>query len=89
MRELERMDEPRLREVDIIIEETAKDMLLSFTMTCHLRKEGMVRFGTHFTPSVAPWMHCAWSRERPVPAMARSGDSTPRVEGELRSSSGR
>lgn len=42
--------EPRLREVDIIIEETAKDMLLSFTMTCHLRKEGMVRFGTHFTP---------------------------------------
>jgi len=42
--------EPRLREVDIIIEETAKDMLLSFTMTCYLRKEGMVRFGTHFTP---------------------------------------
>lgn len=24
-------------------------MLLSFTMTCHLRREGLVRFGTHFT----------------------------------------
>jgi type VI secretion system protein len=43
--------EPRLREVEIVIDETGKDMLLSFTMTCHLRKEGMVRFGTHFTPN--------------------------------------
>jgi type VI secretion system protein len=42
--------EPRLKEVEITIEETAQDMLLSFTMTCHLRKAGMVRFGTHFTP---------------------------------------
>jgi type VI secretion system protein len=42
--------EPRLRQVEIVIEETERDMLLSFTMTCHLRKQGMVRFGTHFTP---------------------------------------
>jgi type VI secretion system protein len=25
-------------------------MLLSFTMSCHLRQAGLVRFGTHFTP---------------------------------------
>jgi type VI secretion system protein len=25
-------------------------MLLSFTMACHLRREGLVRFGTDFTP---------------------------------------
>ncbi len=23
-------------------------MLLKFTMTCHLRRAGLVRFGTHF-----------------------------------------
>jgi len=42
--------EPRLRSIEIRIEETAADMLLSFTMSCHLHKEGLVRFGTHFTP---------------------------------------
>ena len=25
-------------------------MLLSFTMACHLHREGLVRFGTHFMP---------------------------------------
>jgi len=42
--------EPRVRSIDTLIHETEPGMLLSFTMTCHLRQEGLVRFGTHFTP---------------------------------------
>jgi len=42
--------EPRLKSVDIAIKETEAGMLLSFTMSCHLRQAGLVRFGTHFTP---------------------------------------
>ena len=42
--------EPRLKAVDIEIMEAESGMLLSFTMTCHLREAGLVRFGTHFLP---------------------------------------
>lgn len=42
--------EPRLEAIDIDIEDTEPGMLLSFTMSCHLRQAGLVRFGTHFTP---------------------------------------
>jgi type VI secretion system protein len=42
--------EPRLKSVDIEIKEPEPGMLLSFTMVCHLRREGLVRFGTDFTP---------------------------------------
>lgn len=42
--------EPRLKAIDITIEDTEPGMLFSFTMICHLRKSGLVRFGTHFTP---------------------------------------
>ncbi|MGH8788810.1 MAG: type VI secretion system baseplate subunit TssE [Cupriavidus necator] len=42
--------EPRLRAVDLTIEETEPGMLLSFTMSCQLHRAGLVRFGTHFTP---------------------------------------
>lgn len=42
--------EPRLRSVEIVIEDTEPGMLLSFTMSCHLHQAGLVRFGTHFTP---------------------------------------
>ena len=42
--------EPRLASIAIDIEETEPGMLLSFTMSCHLRQSGLVRFGTHFTP---------------------------------------
>jgi type VI secretion system protein len=42
--------EPRLTSIAIYIEETEPGMLLSFTMSCHLRQSGLVRFGTHFTP---------------------------------------
>lgn len=42
--------EPRLEAIDIVIEDTEPGMLISFTMSCHLRQAGLVRFGTHFTP---------------------------------------
>jgi type VI secretion system protein len=42
--------EPRLLSIDIEIKEPEPGMLLSFTMACHLRREGLVRFGTDFTP---------------------------------------
>jgi len=42
--------EPRLRAIDIAIEKTEPGMLLSFTLICHLRQAGLVRFGTHFAP---------------------------------------
>lgn len=42
--------EPRLRAVDLTIDETEPGMLLSFTMSCQLHRAGLVRFGTHFSP---------------------------------------
>lgn len=42
--------EPRLKANEIEAADKQDDMLLSFTMTCHLHKSGLVRFGTHFTP---------------------------------------
>jgi type VI secretion system protein len=42
--------EPRLKSIDIDIEDTEPGMLLSFTMSCHMHQAGLVRFGTHFTP---------------------------------------
>ena len=41
--------EPRLRAVDIEIDQKPDPgLLVSFTMVCHLRKAGLVRFGTYF-----------------------------------------
>ncbi len=42
--------EPRLKSVEIVIEDTEPGMLLSFTMSCYLHQAGLVRFGTHFSP---------------------------------------
>ncbi len=42
--------EPRLKALDIVIENTEPGMLLSFTLICHLNRSGLVRFGTHFAP---------------------------------------
>jgi type VI secretion system protein len=42
--------EPRLKALDLEIEEPEPGMLLSFTMTCHLHQSGLVQFGTHFMP---------------------------------------
>ncbi|NKJ48397.1 hypothetical protein CIC12_16960 [Burkholderia sp. SG-MS1] len=42
--------EPRVTRIEIDIRDTEPGMLLSFTMVCYLHREGLVRFGTHFTP---------------------------------------
>lgn len=42
--------EPRLRAIDIEIDETEPGMLLSFTLACHLHQLGLGRYGTHFMP---------------------------------------
>ncbi|EDT40922.1 type VI secretion system baseplate subunit TssE [Burkholderia ambifaria] len=42
--------EPRLKKVEIDIHSPEPGMLLSFTMACHLHREGLVRFGTNFMP---------------------------------------
>jgi type VI secretion system protein len=43
--------EPRIRAIDVnIIETREPGLLASFEMTCHLRKAGLVRFGTYFEP---------------------------------------
>lgn len=43
--------EPRLRSIDIeITDKPDPGLLVSFTMVCHLRKAGLVRFGTYFEP---------------------------------------
>jgi len=42
--------EPRLKKVEIEIHPPESGMLVSFTMACHLHREGLVRFGTNFMP---------------------------------------
>lgn len=42
--------EPRLRAVEIEMHAPEPGMVLGFTMGCHLRREGLVRFDTVFTP---------------------------------------
>ena len=43
--------EPRIRSIDIAMIETSEPGLqVSFEMTCHLKRTGLVRFGTHFVP---------------------------------------
>lgn len=42
--------EPRLKSIDIEVDEPEPGMLLSFTMSCHLHQLGLVRYGTHFMP---------------------------------------
>ncbi|WP_414450848.1 type VI secretion system baseplate subunit TssE [Burkholderia sp. 22PA0099] len=42
--------EPRLKKVDIEVHSPEPGMLLSFTMACHLHREGLVRYGTDFMP---------------------------------------
>ncbi|CAB3749563.1 type VI secretion system baseplate subunit TssE [Paraburkholderia humisilvae] len=43
--------EPRVHSIDVeMIQNHDPGVLVSFEMTCHLRKSGLVRFGTHFEP---------------------------------------
>jgi type VI secretion system protein len=48
--------EPQLQSNGIGINKPEPGMPLSFTMACHLRREGLVRFGTHFTPDGRTWL---------------------------------
>ncbi len=42
--------EPRLRAVEVEVQTPEPGIAVSFTMKCHLHKEGLVRFDTVFTP---------------------------------------
>lgn len=42
--------EPRLKAVEIVVHTPEPGIMVSFTMKCHLHKEGLVRFDTVFTP---------------------------------------
>jgi type VI secretion system protein len=43
--------EPRLRAVEIEIDDKPDPgLMVSFTMICHLKRAGLVRFGTYFEP---------------------------------------
>ncbi|WP_028217496.1 type VI secretion system baseplate subunit TssE [Paraburkholderia oxyphila] len=42
--------EPRLKMIEIEVQTPEPGIMVSFTMKCHLRKEGLVRFDTVFTP---------------------------------------
>ncbi|MEM5310269.1 type VI secretion system baseplate subunit TssE [Paraburkholderia sp. JHI869] len=42
--------EPRLKSIEIEVQTPEPGMMVSFTMKCHLHREGLVRFDTVFTP---------------------------------------
>jgi type VI secretion system protein len=43
--------EPRIRAIEIaVLESDDPGLQVSFEMTCHLKKTGLVRFGTYFVP---------------------------------------
>ncbi|SAK53097.1 GPW/gp25 family protein [Caballeronia hypogeia] len=43
--------EPRIRAIEIaILDDNDPGLQVSFEMTCHLKRTGLVRFGTYFVP---------------------------------------
>ncbi|MDR3428727.1 MULTISPECIES: type VI secretion system baseplate subunit TssE [Silvimonas] len=42
--------EPRLRSIEIELQPMDEEAILSYTLVCHLRRAGLVRFGTWFSP---------------------------------------
>jgi len=51
--------EPRICAIDLeLLHDTDPGMLVSYDLTCHLTKGGLVRYGTHFDPSGRTWMRC-------------------------------
>jgi type VI secretion system protein len=42
--------EPRIRSIDVEVMPVQPGMVVSYEMTCHLKKRGLVRFGTHYEP---------------------------------------
>lgn len=50
--------EPRIRSIDVdILANDDPGVLVCFEMTCHLKKAGLVRFGTYFEPPGRIRMH--------------------------------
>ncbi len=44
-------DEPRIRSIDMELDDARDSGLkVSYVMSCHLKKAGLVRFGTYFDP---------------------------------------
>jgi type VI secretion system protein len=59
--------EPRIRSIEVEIDERPDPgLLVSFWMTCYLKKAGLVRFGTYFEPPGRMWV------ERVQPPKAES-----------------
>ncbi|WP_158940290.1 type VI secretion system baseplate subunit TssE [Burkholderia sp. S171] len=51
--------EPRIRSIDLELMTAQPGMVVSYEMTCHLKKRGLVRFGTHYEPegrTVLAWL---------------------------------
>ena len=42
--------EPRIRSIDVEVMPAQPGMVVSYEMTCYLKKHGLVRFGTHYEP---------------------------------------
>ena len=43
--------EPRIRSIDIELNDVPDpELKVSYVMSCHLKKAGLVRFGTYFDP---------------------------------------
>ncbi len=49
--------EPRIKGIEIDVLPADPGMVISYMMTCHLRKQGLVRFGTHFEPEGRTLLH--------------------------------
>jgi type VI secretion system protein len=44
--------EPRIGAIDLeLLQDTEPGMLISYDLVCHLKRGGLVRYGTHFDPS--------------------------------------
>lgn len=52
--------EPRIQSIDVEVMPTQPGMVISYEMTCHLKKRGLVRFGTHYEPAGRTLL--AWQR---------------------------
>ena len=56
--------EPRIRSIDIDVgDEPDPGMMVSYVMTCHLKKAGLVRFGTYFEPAGRMRLERLFARE--------------------------
>jgi len=51
--------EPRIRSIELELMPAQPGMVVSYEMTCHLKKRGLVHFGTHYQPegrTVLAWL---------------------------------